>query len=177
MQQIDYKDRFSVFNTVASQGLLDDSTRNNIRDFIDEFESKSGFYDKMKFLCEAKLTKAEILSILDQIPLTYKDFYRTLGPDRCKANGYNKTKLKREFDNMFLVDFVKLKSEILSKFKVGERYLKSDIKEKLREIYSSISYTKTPKANDLEDYFDVKECTILKDGKKSAGFEIIKEKN
>ena len=177
IQQIDYKDRFSIFNTIASQGLLDDGARNNIRDFIDEFESKPGFYYRMKFLCEARLTKAEILSILDQIPLTYKDFYRTLGPERCKANGYNKTKLKREFDNMFLVDFVKLKSEILSEFKVGERYLRSDIKEKLGVIYSSLSYTKTPKANDLEDYFDVKSCTIIKDGKKSNGFEILKEKN
>jgi hypothetical protein len=176
IQQIDYKDRFSIFNTIASQGLMDDSARNNIRDFIDEFESKSGFYDKMKFLCEAKLTKAEILSILDQIPLTYKDFYRTLGPDRCKANGYNKTKLKREFDNMFLVDFVKLKSEILSEFKVGERYLRSDIKEKLGVIYSSLSYTKTPKANDLEDYFDIKGCKISNGGKMENGFEILKEK-
>ena len=59
---------------------------------------------------------------------------------------------------------------------MGKRYLKSEIKEKLKEIYSSLSYTKTPKANDLENYFDVKECTILKDGKKSAGFEILKEK-
>jgi hypothetical protein len=155
---------------------MDDSTRNNIRDFIDEFESKSGFYDKMKFLCEAKLTKAEILSILDQIPLTYKDFYRTLGPDRCKANGYNKTKLKREFDNMFLIDFIKLKSEILSEFKVGERYLKSEIKEKLKNIYSSLSYTKTPKANDLEDYFEIKDCKISNDGKMGNGFEILREK-
>jgi hypothetical protein len=114
--------------------------------------------------------------ILDQIPLTYKNIYLTLGPDRCRANGYNITKIRTEFDAKFLINLEDLKSKILSEFKVGERYLRSDIKEKLGVIYTSLSYTKTPKANDLENYFEVKSCLILKDGKKSAGFEILKEK-
>ena len=177
IQQIDYKDRFSVFSTVTDNNLINIDVKNNIINFLKNFENQTNkFYNKMKFLCESTLSKEEISVVLDQIPLTYKDFYTTLGPERCKANGYKLANIKAEFEATYLKDLNSLKSKILSEFKVGERYLKSDIKEKLKEIYTSESYTKTPKANDLEDYFEVKECKISKDGKKSAGFEILKEK-
>jgi hypothetical protein len=130
----------------------------------------------MKLLCESGLDEEEMSVILDQIPLTYKDFYTTLGHDRCKANGYHITRIRKEFESTYLKDLDSLKSKILSEFKVGERYLRSDIKEKLKEIYVSESYAKTPKANDLEDYFEIKDCLISKDGKKSHGFEILKKK-
>ena len=39
-------------------------------------------------------------------------------------------------------------------------------------------FLKTAKASDLEDYFDVKKCTIYsKDGKKTNGYEILSLKN
>jgi hypothetical protein len=116
------------------------------------------------------------LFVLSKLPYNYSKYLTTLGPERCRANGYHLTEIKNEFEATYLKDLNNLKSKILSEFKVGERYLKSDIKEKLREIYTSESYSKTPKANDLEDYFEVKGCLISKDGKKSAGFEILKEK-
>ena len=141
------------------------------------------FYDKMKFLCntlyfnrDKSISDKDIGLILSKLPYNYSKYLTTLGPERCRANGYHLTEIKNEFESTYLKDLDNLKSKILSEFKVGERYLKSDIKEKLRGIYTSESYTKTPKANDLEDYFEVKGCLILKDGKKSAGFEILKEK-
>jgi len=85
IQQIDYKDRFTVFNTLVNQGLLNSSS--NISKFIEEFNSLPKFSDKMKFLCESKFSESEVCVILDQIPLTYKKYYQTLGPDRCRANG------------------------------------------------------------------------------------------
>ena len=176
IQQIDYKDRFTVFNTVVNKEMLDDDVTSNIKNFLTKFESLKIFYDKMKLLCESGLEEEEISVILDQIPLTYKDFYTTLGPDRCRANGYHLTEIKNEFEATYLKDLDSLKSKILSEFKVGERYLKSEIKEKLREIYTSESYAKTPKATDLENYFEVKSCLISKDGRKSNGFEILKKK-
>ena len=45
-------------------------------------------------------------------------------------------------------------------------------------IYSSLGYNKTPKANDLEEYFEIKECKVLNSetNKREHGFEIIKIK-
>jgi hypothetical protein len=176
IQQIDYKDRFSVFSTVINKEMISDDIVNNVQKFLSGFEKLTVFSDKLKFLCESKFNEEEMSVILDQIPLTYKNIYTTLGPDRCRANGYNITKIRKEFEDTYLKDIKDLKSKILSEFKVGERYLKSDIKEKLGVIYSSFSYTKTPKANDLEDYFEIKNCTIAKGEKRCNGFEILKEK-
>ena len=145
---------------------------------------RDDFYYVMKFICEniyfnenEKVSEDDKELILSELPLDYSKYLTTLGPDRCKANGYHITRIMKEFDTKYKTNFANLKSKILSEFKVGEKYLKSDIKEKLGIIYSSLSYTKTPKANDLENYFDVKGCTVLKDGKKSAAFEILKEKS
>jgi hypothetical protein len=83
----------------------------------------------------------------------------------------------KEFDTKYKTNFANLKSKILSEFKVGEKYLMSDIKEKLGVIYSSFSYAKTPKATDLGDYFEIKKCKVSIEGKRVPAFEIIKEKS
>ena len=143
------------------------------------------FYDKMKFLCntlyfnrDKSISDKDIELILSKLPYNYSKYLTTLGPDRCRANGYNITKIRKELEDINLKDIkANLKSKILSEFKVGGRYLMSDIKEKLGVIYSSLSYTKTPKATDLGDYFEVKKCLIIVDGKKTNGFEILGEKS
>ena len=67
--------------------------------------------------------------------------------------------------------------KILNYFKPDNKYLKSDIKETLRKIYESVGYNKTPKASDLEEYFEIKECKItISTGKQDNGFKILKLK-
>ena len=128
------------------------------------------------YIRDKSISDKDVGLILSKLPYNYSKYLTTLGPDRCRANGYHLTEIKNEFESTYLKDLDSLKSKILSEFKVGGRYLRSDIKEKLKNIYKSESYSKTPKANDLEDYFEIKECKISKDGKKSAAFEILKEK-
>ena len=71
----------------------------------------------------------------------------------------------------------KAKSIIMSTFLPENRFLKSDIKETLRKIYEDCEYNKTPKASDLEEYFEIKECKITNSlGKQDHGFKIIKKK-
>ena len=72
----------------------------------------------------------------------------------------------------------KVSNAIFNEFLENTRYTKSYIKEKLTKIYEDNNYSKTPKANDLEDYFDLKICQVRnKDtGKLDNGFEIIKKK-
>ena len=70
-----------------------------------------------------------------------------------------------------------IKEKILQTFLVDSRYLKSDIKETLRKIYEELGYSKTPKASDLEEYFEIKECKITNSlGKQDHGFKILKKK-
>ena len=128
----------------------------------------------MRLVCTYEMTD----EILDFIPLTYKVYYKILGPERCYAQGYNKTYLEREYKDT-LFDKSQLRDEIYNIFEVGKRYTKSEVKETLKNLYKFLGYNKTPKANDLEKYFELKECKVLVDkesGKRDMGFEIIKRK-
>ena len=131
----------------------------------------------MKLLCTTNLTESELGIILDQIPLTYKKYYETLGPDRLKALGYHITRVEKEY-KAFLFDKDNLKDKIYSNYLEGNKYSRNSVKEDLQKIYDSLNYTKKAKASDLEEYFEVKDCTVLnkETGKYDRGFELIKKK-
>ena len=178
IQQVDYKDRFSVFNTIVNQELATTDVTSSVNDFIYNFKSLPTFRDKMKYLCLANLTDQERGVVLDQIPLLYKNYYETLGPDRCKALNYESTKISREYSDLQFDKNI-LVSEIINIFNLGEKYSKSEAKEMLKNIYNSLGYNKTPKANDLEQYFELRVCKITnkETGKRDHGFEILKIKD
>ena len=145
-------------------------------DIVIKFKGLPTFRDRMKFLCKEDIDN--ISDILNQIPLVYKVYYIVLGPERCKALNYEVTKISKEFSDMQF-DKSQLEDEIYKTFTIGERYTKSRIKETLKNLYKFLGYNKTPKANDLEKYFELKECKVLVDkesGKRDMGFEIIKRK-
>jgi hypothetical protein len=60
-----------------------------------------------------------------------------------------------------------------------DKFSKADIKESLQKLYDSLNYTKKAKANDIEEYFEVKVCKVLnkETGKWDNGFELIKKKD
>ena len=178
IQQVDYKDRFTVFNTLSEGGYIEGTAKSKVYGFIDKFDELKTFPEKMKFLCESEFSDVEIGWVLDQIPLQYKNYYETLGPERLKACGYNVTRVKKEYESS-QVDISDLPNKILSAFEVGNKYLRSDVKDLLGDIYDSFGYAKTPKASDLEEYFVIRSCQITnKDtGKRENGFEIIKKKD
>ena len=53
------------------------------------------------------------------------------------------------------------------------------VKEDLQALYDKLNYTKKAKANDLEEYFELKECKVLNSetGKYDRGYELIKKKD
>lgn len=141
----------------------------------------SSQYLRLKFLY--LLSKDDLLSeeILSKIPddnfLTY---FSILGPERIKALGYNVTKLNKEL-GIVSFDKNKLNLLIFKSFNIGDRLSLSNIKIRLKEIYSNCGFNKTAKANDLEIWFEIKEIFVtdhLDNGskKRGKGYEILSKK-
>ena len=154
-----------------------------IQNIINSFNYQyTTFIDKMKYLCNQKsvLSEAEYNVVLEQIPMEYRNYIVVLGPERIKANSYAKSRLEEEYRSIVnqQENYSDLEKEIFCQFKPGDKDTKVNIKNKIGQIYQKVGYTKTPKATDLEQYFEIRTCRISNKltGKKDAGFEIIKKK-
>ena len=169
IQQIDYADRFTVFTTIHNQLTSDDIINQEASRFMKIYFSYKTIYEKLRLLCEGKISQEAMEIILSQISDSdeVKSYYTTLGPQRLYSLGYNVTRIKKELGIItFSQDL--LVQEIYSNFKEGEKYTLSSLKNKLSSIYSSINYQSTPKANDIGNYFEIRNCQISLDvdGKK-----------
>ena len=169
IQQIDYKDRFTVFSSVHSTLDTNDWINQEVSGFLNEYQELKTYYDKIKLLCEYGLSEQSIQIVLDQLGGDeIASHYIALGPERLKKLYYNKTNIKKELG---IITFNKnlLINVILSKFSVGDRIGQAKIKEDLRSLYNSVGYTAIPKATDLEEFFNIKRAKIneiLEDGTK-----------
>lgn len=183
IQQIDYADRFTVFSTIHNQLTPDDITNQEVSKFLKIYNSKKTILEKLRLLCEYGLSKDAIRVILGQISDSdeIKSYYLTLGPDRLYALGYNVTKIKRElgiivFSQELLID------SIYSSFHEGEKYSLANLKNKLGNLYSSINYSATPKAIDIENYFDIKGVVVYEKDQETGkrkqirAYELLKSK-
>ena len=177
IQQIDYKDRFTVFSTVHNTLTPDDIVNQEVSSFLKIYTGLTTIYDKLKLLCEYGLSQDSINIVLGQISDSdeIKSYYLSITPSRLRALGYNVTRIKREL-NIVTFSQELLEKSMYLEFKVGDRLSLSDIKVKLINIYESINYDRKAKATDLENYFEVKKCTINLPGKRVNGLEIINRK-
>jgi len=177
IQQIDYKDRFNVFSSLEASADFSDR---EVDEAVATFDEIKTIVDRLKYMCSVELDPNQFERFICRIPTIYQNYYRVLGIERIKSLGYNKYYLDKEYDKLFGNQDVdqKVKDMIFETFIVGERYSKSDIKNTLKDLYDSAGYNKTAKANDLEEYFELRDCQITnkETGKRDKGFEIIKKK-
>ena len=176
IQQVDYKDRFRVFNALGEQiqGV------ELVKKILQEFEEQQYFTGKMKYLYSINMDEDIAKQVYDT---RFAKYYWTISASRAGSLNYQSGKLEEEYQaitnpkDTSILD-TKLKNKIISTFSLNARYSKADVKEILKKIYSDLKYDKTPKANDLDQYFELKECKVLNSdtGKRDAGFEIIKKK-
>lgn len=160
----------------------DDIVNREVSEFLKVYTGLNTIYDKLKLLCEYELSQDGIDIVLGQIADSdeIKSFYLSLDPQKLKALSYNSTNIKKYLG---IVTFSPelLVNTIHRNFNPGEKYSLSNLKVKLGDLYSSISYTAVPKANDILNYFEVKEymTTEVVDGKKKRvrGYELLKRKN
>ena len=174
IQQVDYRDRFTVFNSVATAFNVNKDERTNA---IDTFNTFTTFVDKMKYLCSLRIEL--VLSLSGAVPEEFLNYYRVLGPERIYSLGSEKNKLDKEYlwaINSQVVDS-DLLGDIYNTFKIGNRYTKSDIKDKLRDIYERHGVKKSAKATDLDAYFDTRFIKIsIAKGDRKPGLEILDRK-
>ena len=179
VQQIDYKDRFSVFNSLKEKEF-DGGNLENVDKEVAEFEAIGNVRDKLKYLVKFTtetpgITKQKINNFLAQIPEKYERYYSILGPDRIKANGYLEADLRKEWikTNTEVKIDEEMISRIYSTFQIGEKYGKASIKSTLKNIYSEFKFEKTAKASDLSNYFVLRTSQLKENGSWVNGFEIL----
>lgn len=173
IQQVDYSDRFTVFNELGKVGGVDDVEE--LEKFFKEYKEQKNRIYKLKYLCEycEKVGNTSILQHIEE--KRFSDYINVLGLDRCKAEWYNTYLLDKRLSVMSF-DKEKIKGELSNVFEVGKSYTKADIKGRLSDIYKKLGYKASPKATDLGEYFEMKECLVNNGTKRSGGFKILKEK-
>lgn len=173
IQQVDYSDRFTVFNELGKVGGVDDLEE--LEKFFKEYKEQKSRQYKLKYLCEY-CERVGNLSILQHIEeKRFCDYINILGLKGCKSDYYNVGRLDNKL-KILSFDITKIREELSNVFEVGKSYTKADIKAKVSEIYKKLSYKASPKATDLEEFFELKPCLITVDGKRVNGFKILKEK-
>lgn len=173
IQQVDYSDRFTVFNELGKVGGVDDVEE--LEKFFKEYKEQKNRIYKLKYLCEycEKVGNTSILQHIEE--KRFSDYINVLGLDRCKAEWYNTYLLDKRLSVMSF-DITKIREELSNVFEVGKSYTKADIKGRLSDIYKKLGYKASPKATDLGEYFEMKECLVNNGTKRSGGFKILKEK-
>lgn len=160
---------------------LDNYINQEVARFIERYDSYTTRFDKLRFLCECGYSNDIIDVVLKQISDSdeIKSYYLALGPQKLRALSYDITKIRKTLGIVIFSDEL-LYDAIYSSFHEGEKYLLSDLKSKLGNLYSSINYSATPKANDIEKYFDVKDsmCRMEINGEKKRVryYELLKSK-
>jgi hypothetical protein len=105
----------------------------------------------------------------------FKEYYKILGPDKCKSLGYDITKIGREI-NVLSFNQDALRNAIYANFSEGNRYTRTYIKDTLSRIYYDIGYKKQAKAIDVENWFVIKSCLMNEGNKRVNAFKLIQRK-
>ena len=181
VQQTDYKDCFSVSSFINPEFTETDIINSELEDFFGQYDYLTTVYDKLRLFCNFPFSSDEIYEIsLNQVDEKIRSYLIGLGREKIKALGYHKTKIDREL-GIKLFNPTDLGNFIRSEFKLGERLLLSEIKSRLKDLYSRLGYNATPKATDIDTYFETKEymVTVVVDGKKKRirGYELLSYKS
>ena len=184
ISQVDYQDSINVTKALSelsydlSEGISQDYEI-ILQNFIYEFEGTNKFSEKLRIYCEYLDNYKNNIFIFDNIRIfvkepEYQKYYDFYGTSGCKSKEFVKKNLEKGFINNIREDRITINSI----FNIGVSYTKKDIKQKLKDIYSSLGISKTPKATDLEKYFVIDEVKISnpKTGKRENGFKIISKK-
>lgn len=171
IQQIDYRDRFSVFSTIDEVFKSGNSGLSlEVKVALLSIDYKKTLVEKLRWLCEAEMSPEAREIVDNQMDSKIRE-YLSLGRDKIIASGYNITRLNQMLKSI-CVDKELLKEKIYSKFSEGDRLTSAEVKEILANIYADLGLEKTAKATDLQEWFEVARAKVRGD----RGINILKKK-
>ena len=181
IQQIDYKDRFSVFNSFDKLDKSGQYVVSSLDADIENWRNIRGksFSERFKNFCESKkYTDDQKKEISLLISARFSNYYNNLSDAERRKAEYSIPVMDKMIEKKGLLteENIPTVEELFEKeFIVGNKYTKKEIKEKIGEIYEKTHTFQTPKASDIEKYFNIKNVmtTNKATGKRDAGFEII----
>ena len=184
ISQKDYQDQISVTKVMEDKGYTVTEEGKYIQEdpeflrFKSEFESTPQFSEKLKIYCEyldhyrsnPRLSGYIMFYVKEP---KYQKYYSHYGTSGCKAKKFREQDLEAGLKSgINISNNIDL---IYSSFIPGEKYSTKTIKSMLKDIYSSLGISKTPKAKDLEEYFIIEPTKLSNQdtGKRENGFKII----
>ena len=146
--------------------------------FKSEFDSSNFFSNRLRVYCTYLDYYKDNPKISGYIRSYVKDpryhkYYSHYGTPGCKAKEFREQELELGLKSG--IDLVDNLDIIYNSFQIGEKYSTKTIKLMLKDIYSTLGISKTPKASDLGDYFILEDTRVLNSetGKRDRGFKII----
>lgn len=157
IQQVDYKDRFSLFSKLGKIGTTTINT--DLKQFLDTYEKLSSFTARCSYLCENQtLTPEQVSMLVENLPDTdiVKISYLKLGPKVLKSLEYKIGKVCSKInegvmDEGDVCDLLRSEGP-----KIGDKITLADAKKMMLAIYEKLGSTKRAKATDLAKYYELK---------------------
>ena len=171
VSQKDYQDTISVTKAIfdlenfkTRVGDYCDKEELILRDFLDnQFYATNFFNIRLKLYCEFRdkyqdnpIVMEGLLHRIDNPK--FHQFYNYFGTSGCKAKEYIEGELDKIWRDATKSDI--LEKEIYSRFREGDKYSMSDIKLIIKEIYQRLSISRSPKATDIKEFFEVSKTNI-----------------
>jgi hypothetical protein len=180
-----YKTEVSVYNEfldISGTVVLDNHNskiQEELQILYQEILGPGSFAFKMEKVCRflEKYRGWVSLSDIRGLSNNFRNYISLLGIERIRALGYKEAELKREVS--ILSSGSEIKKSFIDRIFVGKRYSLKELKDIIKSIYIDLNLTKTPKASDVLEIFEVKPIVIIdKETKKRiAGYEILSLKS
>ena len=174
--------KFNYQNGVIVKKLLQDSsfdvsenqTYAVYQEQLKHLIKKEPFVDMMQAYCEYRAKQGLIVNLaMSTLESKYPElryYYEALGVDRIKALNYKEKKLLNEIHIMKTKN--KIRHELHGIIHIGDRILTTDIQQTLRVVYDRLGVDKSPKAADLNEFFEIHPVKIPTANGRKNGFEI-----
>lgn len=174
--------KFNYQNGVIVKKLLQDSsfdvsenqTYAVYQEQLKHLIKKEPFVDRMQAYCEYRAKQGLIVNLaMPTLESKYPElryYYEALGVDRIKALNYKEKKLFNEIHIMKTKN--KIRHELHGIIHIGDRILTTDIQQTLHDVYDRLGIDKSPKATDLNEFFEIHPVKIPTANGRKNGFEI-----
>ena len=174
--------KFNYQNGVIVKKLLQDSsfdvsenqTYAVYQEQLKHLIKKEPFVDRMQAYCEYRAKQGLIVNLaMPTLESKYPElryYYEALGVDRIKALNYKEKKLLNEIHIMKTKN--KIRHELHGIIHIGDRILTTDIQQTLHDVYDRLGIDKSPKAADLNEFFEIHPVKIPTANGRKNGFEI-----